>query len=474
MKLNWRFNRKSIGLALLFLGVFENGSLLLPFGLSFADSQKSAVSNSNTATVTTIPVIHIRDAIHIGTTAIITRTVKEAQEQNIPAILIELDTPGGFLEATRDIIQLMLNTENPKILVWVAPQGARAASAGAMITLAAHYAAMAPSTSIGAASPVSGDGKEINETMKAKVENDTVSFVRGIATKRGRNADWAEESVTKAASVEASKAVQIKVIDGVHSTREELWNAAQKKFPELPQSIRFEDREPLLKEKVLSFISNPNIAMGLMALGVLGIYIEMTNPGVLIPGIIGAVSLILGAISVKIIPIQPGSIVLMLVGLALFALEVLTPLPTFGVAGALGLAAILLSGVILLDPAQTNLSLDPGIWIPAFLVLAALMIWIGWSSIRILRSKNYQQGIDALIGGHGVISKLQSHNFKIKIHGELWNAKWDGATPPDASAGSEVIVTKQEGFTVFVKPLNSEISKSETSNKQTNSNEKQE
>ncbi len=400
-----------------------------------------------------IPVVVIKDAIHIGTFEQLTRLMRFAAESHAPAVLIELDTPGGYLESTRDIVQLFLASDIP-IIVWVTPEGARAASAGSMITMAAHYAAMSPSTSIGAATPVSAGGSDIAKDMKAKVENDTLSFVQGIAEKRKRNSEWAKESVSKAASLSASDALKKNVIDGIHSTREEVWKGAQKKFTALPTEVEFVEMPSNTRENVLGFISNPNVAYGMMALGALGIYMEISHPGVIVPGAIGALSLALGAITTKIIPIRPGAIALLILGLILIAIEILTPLPTYGVAGAGGAISLLLSGIFLMDASQTNLHLSAGLWFPVFIVSMAFMFFLGGAAVRALKSKPYAQGIDALIGKTArVVSVTQPGEAKIQVHGELWTAQWMPSNKDDEFfVGQEVKVIEHKAFIAYVRP----------------------
>jgi membrane-bound serine protease (ClpP class) len=419
----------------------------------------AAFASPVSAETSRVPVVELRDSINVGVSETLIRAVKEAKDAGAPALIVELDTPGGFLEATRDIVQLFLATDSPKILVWVRPEGARAASAGAMITMAAHYAAMAPSTSIGAATPVSGDGKDIGESMKAKITNDTLSFVEGIAEKRGRNVEWARKSVSDAASVSSKEALRQKVIDGVHSERSELWKGARAKFSELPESVEFVPFELSWRERTLSFVSNPNIAYGLLALGALGIYVEMTHPGLIIPGAIGAVSLALGAITMKIIPIRPGALALLVVGLVLLAIEVLTALPTYGVAGLLGAGALFLSGLFLMDSTETNLTLDPGLWIPIFLACVAIMGFLGWASFRAIRSKTRDPGLHSLDGLEGEITKVVTQSrAKIRVRGEIWDAEWHGRVSdglphgPAFAVGLVVTVVELKGMVALVKP----------------------
>jgi membrane-bound serine protease (ClpP class) len=401
------------------------------------------------AATTNVPTLKIVDSINIGVSEYIARGLDAAEKQEAPAVLIEMDTPGGFLEATREIVQLMLNSKIP-VIVYVTPEGSRAASAGSMITMAAHYAAMAPNTSIGAATPVTM-GEKLPEDMRNKVQNDTLSWVEGIAQKRGRNVEWARESVTKAASLSAGEALKRDVIDGVHSSREELWKGFRTLNKELPETVTFVPFEWNVKESFLSLISNPNIAMGLLAIGALGIYTEITHPGTIIPGAIGALSLALGAITMKIIPIRPGAIALMIIGLILFGIEVLTPIPTYGVAGVAGAVAMLLSGIFLMDMDRADIHLSPQIWLPAFAIIIGFMSFLGYQAGKALKS-HYAQGVGAFVGMEAEVVTVKDGKAMVLLNGELWQASYKDARGP-LTLGQKVKVVEQSGLHVYVVPV---------------------
>jgi len=400
---------------------------------------------SNTKTL----VLNIDEAITIATTEYITRAHKKAAEDDsINSIIIKLNTPGGLLEATRDIVKLMLSSDTP-FIVWVSPSGARAASAGSMITMAAHYAAMAPSTSIGAATPVNGSGKEINKDMKSKILNDTISFVTGIANKRNKNAQWAKESVTQAASLDAKTALEKKVIDGVHSSIEDVWIAFAKKNPSHSKKLSPITFNKNIKEKTLSFISNPNIAYGLMTLGVMGLYYEITHPGTIVPGVIGAICLSLGAITSKILPIRPGAFVLLFVGLILLAIELLTAFSTFGILGIGGIVCIILSGVFLIDLSQTNIGLDLYLWLPIAVFVILFMGFLSYLSFKALKNKNRNIGPESIVGQETTIFNVSKNGQgKIKVEGEIWNCQTQGKQALEI--GQQVKIIRQDGLTAIV------------------------
>jgi membrane-bound serine protease (ClpP class) len=427
--------------------------LLLCFGFNFGSLK--AEGPTNTTSKVQIPYLLIDDSINMGVQLRVERAIATAKETGAPAVFIELDTPGGYLEVTRRMVQSFL-VSDILIVVYVSPQGARAASAGAMITMAAHYAAMAPSTSIGAATPVAGGGKEMEGDMKNKVTNDTIAFVEGIAEKRGRNKEFAKLSVSEAASLTSSDALEQNVIDGVFESREEVWVGARKKFPTLPENIHFNELEMNLKEKTMSLLSNPNVAMGLMALGMLGIYMEMNSPGLIVPGLVGVTALALGAFSTQIIPIQTGAIILLVLGLIFLAIEFLSSWATFGVAGIASLIMFFLSGLFLMDGEQADMHLDPGLWIPIFITFAIGVGLMTLYSIKALRSKSTTyQGVDGLVGKIAEVSKVHDHHVSLKVIGEVWAGEAiDDTQMSELKPGMQVEIVKQEGLKLYFKRRN--------------------
>jgi len=403
---------------------------------------------------TRIPHIQIVDSINAGVQLRIERGLATAREWKSPALFIELDTPGGYLEVTRHIVQSFLESNDVHIVVYVTPQGARAASAGSMITMAAHYAAMAPSTSIGAATPVSGGGGAIEGDIKKKVTNDTLAFVEGIAEKRGRDKKFSRNSITEAASLTSSAALKNNVIDGVFESREDVWTGVVKKYPALPATIEFVTLEMNLKEKAMSLLSNPNIAYGLMALGSLGLYLELSSPGLIVPGLIGVTALALGAFSTQIIPIQTGSILMLVLGIIFLGIEVLTPLPTYGVAGAASLVMFLMSGIFLMDMEQGNIHLDAGIWIPIFLVSALAVGLLSFYAFKAIKSKSKisNQGVDGMLGLMAKVSRLHEDHLSISLMNEVWHALPANNLPLSSfNLGDDVEVVAQEGLKIIVK-----------------------
>lgn len=396
-----------------------------------------------------VPLLVLEDSVNAGMQLRLARALETARKSNAPAVFVELDTPGGYLEVTRQIVKDFLASKIP-IIIYITPSGAHAASAGSMIAMAAHFAAMAPSTSIGAATPVSSGGEDIQGDMRRKVTNDTVAFVEGIAEQRGRDKKFAKESVTEAISLNATDAAKKNVVDGVYESRDAVWIAARIKFPDLPEVVTFEPLEMTLKERALSLLSNPNVAYGLMALGMMGLYMEVNSPGLIVPGIVGVASLALGSISMQIIPIQTSALVLLVLGLILLAIEVMTPLPTFGIAGLAALILFFLSGVFLMDETQGDLGLDPGLWLPVFVVATlavAAMSYFAYKALRAVPVTN--QGTKGMVGLEARITRIHSDSVSLAVIGEIWTGFPLDAKVADFAIDESVEIVSQEGLKVF-------------------------
>jgi len=276
-------------------------------------------------------VIHLKvtGMIDPAVESYIGRGLKMAKDERVEAVLIELNTPGGLLTATRGIVESIFGSSVP-VIVYVSPSGAQAGSAGVMITLASHIAAMAPGTNIGAAHPVSGQGQDIEGHLAEKITNDTAAWVESIAKTRKRNEKWAISAVRKSVSIDNERALKLGVIEYVASSVGELLEKIHGK------KIQMKEKEELLetkgialiplelttREKVIHTLSNPNIAYILMMIGMVGLYIELSHPGVILPGVIGAISLILGFICLQALPINYGGLALLLLGLLLLIAEI--------------------------------------------------------------------------------------------------------------------------------------------------------
>jgi membrane-bound serine protease (ClpP class) len=397
-----------------------------------------------------------------GTAEYVEAGLARARAEGFDAVAMRLDTPGGMLDATRDIVRAMLGSEVP-IVVWVGPAAAQAASAGAFLTMAAGVAAMHPTSNIGAAHPVTGSGKDVSEEagkdMAKKVENDTVAFARSIADARGRNADWAEKAVRQSVSVVASEAVRLHVVDLVAQDlagalaaadgRKVRAGAGEKVLR--TKGAALVPLEKTVRQQVLSLISNPNVLALLMLLGTLGIAIEFYHPGAIFPGAAGALLLFLGFLGMRVIPVNAGAVVLILVGVALLVAE--GYVTAHGVAGLGGAACIVIGTLFFIDRSSPDYHFDPGAlsispWIvwPTPIALAVLLGFMAWK-IAGARRRPLQLGVPGLVGNEGqALSDVGPGGGEVFVHGEYWKARSAAPIPK----GARVRVAAVEGLTVTV------------------------
>lgn len=379
----------------------------------------------------------------------IIKSIDKAADEKAEALIIQLNTPGGLLDSTNAIVIKMLASTVP-VVVYVAPSGGRAASAGVFITMAAHIAAMAPTTHIGAASPVTMQGK-MDKTMEQKAMNDTAAMARGIAEKRGRNAQWAEDAVRKAVSATETEALKKKVIDLVAVDIPALLKdidgktvdvvIGKKKLAtrdaevkELPMGFRF---------RVLEVISNPNIAYILMILGFYGLYFELSNPGSIFPGVAGAICLILAFYALHTLPINYAGLFLIILGISLFIAEAF--ITSHGVLGIGGAIAMLLGSVMLIDSPAPMLRISWAVIIPAVGVSALLFIITVTVAVRVYREKP-DTGADGLVGMQALAKTDILADGQVFMHGEYWNAWSD----EPIKKGEAVTVVSVQGLKVKV------------------------
>lgn len=378
------------------------------------------------------------------------RAIDAGEAEGAAAVIIELDTPGGLLTATQDLTSRMLTADVP-LVVYVSPTGARAASAGTFITMAAHVAAMAPGTRIGVATPVSGEGADLPEDVRTKAINDTVAYARIIAEERGRNADWAEDAVRDAVAATADEAVDLDVVDLVATDPGELLAAIDGMQVELrsgPAELAthdavLEERPMSAFEEILMALADPNIALLLLSLGTLGIYFELSNPGAFFPGIAGAVALILALFSLGTLPINYAGLALTLLGLALLGAEIWVA--SGGVLGVGGAVAFLLGALILIDDTQAPLlEVSRPLVYGITLALVLFVVFVVRAVMRTRRRPAVIGGSD-MLGAEGTVRGSNA----VFIEGELWRAR--SATP--LAAGDRVRIIGREGLDLIVEPL---------------------
>jgi membrane-bound serine protease (ClpP class) len=395
----------------------------------------------------------------------VNRVIKEAEERDAEALVLLLDTPGGLDEAMREIVKDELNSTVP-IIVYVYPSGARDASAGVFLTYAAHIAAMTPGTNIGAAHPVSispkgptgiGDEKDKetnNENiMMEKVTEDAAAYIRGIAKKRNRNIEWAEKAVRESVSATAEEALKLKIIDLIVSSVDELLEKINGKEVSLPGGLKKLDTKhaeqksiPMsLREEFLKLISNPNIAYILFIVGFYGLIFEITHPGAVIPGLLGALSLILAFYSFQTLPINYTGVALIILGIAMFVMEVLTP--TYGPLTIGGIVSMSIGSMMLINSDVSFLQISRPIIFAAVGTTAAFFLFALGAVLKAMKRKP-TTGKEGLIGTTGkAVSNINSTDGKVFIRGEYWNAVSDNKIKKD----TEVEIVEVNGLKIKVK-----------------------
>jgi membrane-bound serine protease (ClpP class) len=420
----------------------------------------SAGAQSKTAVAPHVNLIVIDGTINPAVDDFIRESIGRANANGARALVIQLDTPGGLVDSTRSIVKDMLAAPVP-VLVYVAPSGARAGSAGVFITLAAHVAAMAPATNIGAAHPVAGTGEEVKGAMGEKILNDMAAFSETIAQRRGRNTEWAIQAVRKSVSITESEALKKNVIDIVARDLNDLLSQAHGRVVDLNgrkhelalKDARVVRHEMSLRQKVLNSIAHPNIAYLLMMAGILGLYMEFSHPGTIFPGVTGAICLLLAFASLQLLPINYTGLALMVLGIALLIGEAF--IPAFGVLGIGGIISLALGSLLLFDTPASDFAVDRSI---VFTAVATLGVFVFAISYLVVRSQSAAPtlGMEGLIGQVGEARSKLSPDGKVFVHGEYWNAKGDGEIEP----GERVKVVGYDGMRLKVVRLSEGHTKS--------------
>lgn len=407
-----------------------------------------------------VSLIELDGVVDPVTASFVSTAIDEANERGDAALIIQMDTPGGLDTSMREIIKKMLASRAP-VVVWVGPPGARAASAGAFITIAADVAAMAPGTNIGAAHPVNLGGGEPSdsedEVLSEKATNDAIAYIRALAERHGRNADWAADAVKESISAQASEAEKLNVIDMVADDRSDLLQKLDGFETKEKGTIRVDATAPVneiemnWRERLLHTILNPNIAFILMLIGIWGLFFEFSNPGALYPGVIGAISLILALLAFQVLPINIGGVVLIVLAVTMFIIELITP--THGALTIGGVVALFFGSLILVDlPGGASISL--AVIIPAVILTAAFFIFAIGAGLKAQRRKP-TTGVSSLVGMTGVVQEAidpDKGKGLVMVYGALWSAKSNGRL----ARGARVKVINVEGMTLTVEPLEEE------------------
>jgi membrane-bound serine protease (ClpP class) len=396
--------------------------------------------------------MRVEDTIQPASQQFIERALAEAVERDAELVVMELDTPGGLVDTTRDITTAVTTSPVP-VVVFVNPPGARAASAGFFILLSADVAAMAPGTNTGAAHPVGGQGENLPEDVRDKVTNDAAAMVRALAEQRGRNPETAERTVIESISLTAEEALEEGLIDliatDINDLLEKLDGFEVTRFSGDTATLDIEDAdmveiEPSFSERLFSVLANPNIAYLLMALGALGLYVEITHPGGILPGVVGVIFLLLGLYSVSVLPVSWAGVALIFVALMLFILEV--KVTSYGLLTVGGVISFVLGSLMLFDGPIPDMRVSLGVVLPTAVVVAFVT---GFLLTRVLRAHRERPmtGREGLIGDKGrAISEIAPEG-KVAVHGEYWGGRSTGGAIP---AGSTVRVVAVDGRRIDV------------------------
>ncbi len=397
--------------------------------------------------------IVINDTIHPMTTEYVERALAKAQQEHAKAVLIEISTPGGMLDATREIIEKLLASPVP-VIIYVTPSGSRSASAGFFILQAADVGAMAPGTNTGAAHPVI-PGVKLDEVMSKKIENDAAALMRSVVTKRGRNVEVAESTVRESKSFTEQEALSQHLIDYVASSEQDLFQQMRgkpiKRFDGTIFTLDLTD-EPIrpfdrtLKQKIFGFLMDPNLAYALLALGLFAIYAELNNPGTVLPGTVGIILIVLAGFALNLLPVRFAALALIATAFVLFALE--AKIASHGVLGMGGVVALTLGGLFLVDGPIPEMRVHLSTALAVSLPLGVITIFLMTIAIKARAGKRVS-GMEGMIGETGIAQTALLPSGKVFVHGELWDATASSPVPQ----GARVVVKRVDGLRLSVDPV---------------------
>lgn len=403
--------------------------------------------------------IIVDGVINPVSTEYIIKSIERAQQERADLLVIELDTPGGLMESMHKIVKAIQSSVVP-VAVYVSPAGSRAGSAGVFITYAAHVAAMAPSTNIGSAHPVFGAGSPggkpdstTSETLMEKVVNDAVAKIRAVAVARGRNADWAEKAIRESANIPAQEALKLNVIDYVVPTLDSLLQVLDGKTIKLDtgaaKTLHLKHAQIITftmswRQQLLDTITNPNIAYILMMLGILGLTLELYNPGAILPGIVGGISLILGLYAMETLSVNYAGILLILFAVILFLLEI--KVPSFGMLTIGGVLSLIGGSVMLFDSNLPFLQISWQVIAAVVVTVTLFFVFAVGVAVR-AQKKQPRTGREGMVGEQGVVFKSLNPVGTVKIHGEFWKAE----SEQPVKKGARVQVTEVESASLVLK-----------------------
>lgn len=397
-----------------------------------------------------IVVINVEGIVNPVMSEFITKSIDAAEKEKANVLIIKLDTPGGLDTSMRSIVKKIISSEVP-VVVYVSPSGARAASAGVFITLAAHVAAMAPGTNIGAAHPV-GVGGKMDKSMAEKAVNDASAYIKSLAEQRGRNAEWAEQAVRESVSITEQEALKLNVIDIVAPDMKSLLETIDQREVQgstgkqviQTKGIKISYKEMGIRHKILDIISNPSIAYMLMLLGMYGIFFELTNPGVVLPGVLGALALILALYSFQTLPVNYAGLLLIFLAIVLFILEL--AVTSYGMLTIAGLISLTLGSIMLYDSPLPFYQLSLKVILPAVILTTLFFSLTVYLAVKAYR-RQPTTGAEGLIGLEGEARTDVHDKGQVFVNGELWQAWSD----EPVKSGEKIIVEKIDNLKLKVK-----------------------
>ena len=462
-----------------------HGTMKSTIRRTFLAALISLVGYTAHAADSTVVVLEIKDGIGVATADYLASGIRHAEEQNAELIIIDMDTPGGLVKPMRDMVQDILGSSVP-VATYVTPAGARADSAGTYILLASHIAAMAPTTHLGAATPVSLNGEDVTppdpggesqekpadgesdskeepaetapppqgSAMERKVLNDAVAYIRGLAERHGRNAEWAEKAVTEAATLTAKEALELNVIEFIavdHADLLQQLDGYEVKMDSQQVALdtgtaTIETFEPNWRIKILSAIANPEIVLLLGIIGLYGLMYEGWNPGAIVPGVVGVICLLLAAYALQVLPVNYAGLALIIVGIALMTAEAFAP--SFGALGLGGIAAFVFGAIMMFDSGIPGFGISIGFVIGLAIVAALAIIWLVGFALK-LRRRGAVSGRGSIIGGVGTAMQDFTGDGKVWLEGEAWAAHSDVPVRKD----QQVVVRAMRGLALEVEPI---------------------
>lgn len=401
-----------------------------------------------------VHVLELDGVINPVSSQFIREALQDAQNQGAECFVIQLDTPGGLMDSMRDIIKDILSARIP-VIVYVHPSGSRAASAGVFISYAAHIVAMTPGTNMGAAHPVTIGQTDSSSAMMEKVTNDAAAYIRSLAEKRNRNVEWGEKAVRESVSITEKEALELGVIDYIVPTLDSLLKVVNGKEVEVGDQnyvLHTENAEIVTirmnwRFRLLDRISDPNIAYILMLLGMYGIIFELSNPGSILPGIVGVIFLILAFFAMQTLPINYAGLMLIIFAIILFLLEI--KIASYGLLSIGGVISMLLGSLMLFDSPEPFFKVSLGVILPAVIFTAAFFMFAVGLALKAQKRKPVS-GAQAIIGEVGVAVDRLNLEGQIKVHGEFWNALSDSPIKAKEKVKVKEVL---DGLVLKVEPL---------------------